>query len=63
MMILQWRMPEPAIVLRWRGAGGGVAPALLANPALSVPTIIGPPGPPGPAFEIATAVIDGGTFN
>jgi hypothetical protein len=64
MMILQWRMPEPAIVTQWRGPDGGLAAIALANPPSPVPTIIGPPGvpgPTGPAGQFPT-IIDAGTF-
>lgn len=65
MMLLQWRMPDPVLVLRWRGPDGGVAANVAANPPSPVPTVIGPPGvvgPAGPEGPVAE-VIDGGTFN
>ena len=69
MMLLQWRMPDPPIVLRWRGPDGVIAAMAASNPPIPVPTIIGPPGttgppgPEGPPFDINAAVFDGGTFN
>jgi len=65
MILLQWRKPEPALVLRWRGPDGAIASVVAANPPDSVPTLIGPPGvagPPGPEGPVAE-IIDGGTFN
>ena len=66
MMILTWRQVEAAIVTRWLGPDGGIAPAAFANPPMSIPTIIGPPGevgPQGPSIDVTIAVLDGGTFN
>jgi hypothetical protein len=65
MMILQWRVPEPAIVTRWRGPTGGLPSIALANPPAPIPTIIGPPGVPGPTGMQGPVaeIIDGGTFN
>jgi hypothetical protein len=63
-MLLQWRLPDPALVLRWRGPDGGIAAVVAANPPAPVPTLIGPPGvagPPGPEGPVAE-VIDGGVF-
>lgn len=65
MMLLQWRQPEPALTLRWRGPDGGIAATVAANPPSPVSTLIGPPGvagPPGPEGPVAE-IIDGGTFN
>ena len=65
MMLLRWRMPDPAIVLRWRGPDGAVAALAAADPPVPVATVIGPPGiagPPGPQGPVAE-IIDGGTFN
>jgi hypothetical protein len=64
MMILQWRSAEPAIVTRWRGPEGPIAPLILANPPTPIPTIIGPPGVPGPEGPQGpiAEIIDGGTF-
>lgn len=65
MMLLQWRMPDPPIVTRWRGPDGSMATVVAANPPIPVPTVIGPPGvagPIGPQGPIAE-IIDGGTFN
>ena len=69
MMLLQWRRPEPVVVLRWRGAEGAIAAMAAAKPPVPVPTLIGPPGvagppgPPGPAADLSAAVLDGGTFS
>ena len=64
-MLLQWRRADPPIVLGWRGPDGALAAALLADPILNVPTIIGPPGVAGPAGPVGPIadVIDAGTFN
>ena len=65
MMLLRWRMPDPAIVLRRRGPDGAVAALAAADPPVPVATVIGPPGiagPPGPQGPVAE-IIDGGTFN
>ena len=65
MMLLTWRMPDTAIVTRWRGPDGVIVAVTAANPPSPVPTIIGPPGvagavgPEGPVAEL----IDCGTFN
>jgi hypothetical protein len=64
-MLLQWRLSEPLITLRWRGPDGGIAPVAAASAPSAIPTLIGPPGvqgPPGPEGPIAD-VVDGGTFN
>ena len=66
-MVLQWRRPDPPIVLGWRGPDGVLASAILVDPARSIPTIIGPPGVAGPAGVVGPAgpiadVIDAGTF-
>jgi hypothetical protein len=64
-MLLQWRVPDPAIVARWRGPGGRIAPSALVVPIASIPTLIGPPGvagPPGPEGPVAE-IIDGGVFS
>ena len=69
MMLLQWRRPEPVVVLRWRGAEGAIAAMAAAKPPVPVPTLIGPPGvagppgPQGPAADLSAAVLDGGTFS
>jgi hypothetical protein len=65
MMILQWRVPEAAIVTRWRGPEGGIASLAFANPPCPIPTIIGPPGVAGPTGPQGPVVdiIDAGTFN
>jgi hypothetical protein len=57
-MLLQWRQPVPPIILRWRGPNGSVAAVAAASSPNSIPTLIGPPGPPG----LAADIIDGGTF-
>jgi hypothetical protein len=62
MMLLQWRLPDPALVVRWRGPDGGIAAHLAANPPAPLPTIIGPPGPAGPPGPVAE-LIDGGVFS
>lgn len=48
MMLLQWRLHNPALELQWRGPDGGLAPMVAANPPTPVPTLIGPPGVAGP---------------
>lgn len=48
-MLLQWRNPEPALVVQWRGPDGGLAAKVAANPPSPVPTLIGPPGIQGSA--------------
>jgi hypothetical protein len=64
-LLLQWRQPDPPLVLRWRGPEGGIAPAAAASSPLSVPTLIGPPGLPGPVGPQGPVaeIIDGGTFS
>lgn len=51
MMLLQWRQPDAALVVGWRGPDGGLAAIAAANPLSPVPTLIGPPGPPGDTGE------------
>jgi hypothetical protein len=63
MMALRWRMPPPPIVLQWRGEQAGTAAYVAANQSPPIAAVIGPPGPPGPSFDLSAAVIDGGTFN
>jgi hypothetical protein len=66
-LVLSWRLPSAPLQLVWRGDSGTfsalAAAQAAANPARQIPTIIGPVGPPGPAFNLDNAVIDGGTFN
>ncbi len=71
-MLLQWRQPLPLIVTRWRGPEGQSLPVLAIAAPTSIPTLIGPPGisgpsgpqgPVGPAYDINSAVIDGGEFS
>jgi hypothetical protein len=71
-LILQWRRPPPAVVVRWRGQDGAMLSAAPFDPPAPLAAIIGPPGtagpagpqgPDGPPFDISAAVIDGGTFN
>jgi hypothetical protein len=62
-MLLRWRMPGPPIKTVWRGDDGTVAAQLAADPETPIAAIIGPAGPPGTAFDLASAVIDAGTFN
>lgn len=65
MMLLQWRMSDPSLVLRWRGPDGAIAATAASIPPAPVPTLIGPPGvagPAGPEGPVAE-IIDGGTFN
>jgi hypothetical protein len=64
MMTLGWRLPEPAIVTRWRGPDGRLAPSALVVPLMPIPTLIGPPGQTGPAGPIGPVaeLIDCGTF-
>lgn len=62
MMLLTWRLPDPALVLRWRGPNGGIAAHVAANPPSPLPTLIGPPGVAGPEGPVAE-LIDCGTFN
>lgn len=47
-LVLGWRVPDRAIVTRWRGPEG-LAEALARDPAQAIAAIVGPPGPPGPA--------------
>jgi hypothetical protein len=61
MMLLGWRMPDPPLVVQWRGPTGSIAALAASNPPTSIPTVIGPPGPAGPPGTVAD--IDGGTFN
>ena len=67
-LTLAWRRPDPSIVTRWRGPDGRVAQNALFVPQPQLAAIIGPPGvagdrgPAGPPGDVATAVIDGGTF-
>ncbi len=62
--LLQWRVPDPAIVARWRGPGERLAPSALAVPLSAIPTLIGPPGVAGPVGPEGPVpdVIDGGVF-
>jgi hypothetical protein len=48
-MLLQWRQAPPAIVTRWRGPDGTLAPSALHVPARPLAAVIGPPGSVGPA--------------
>ena len=65
---LGWRRPDPPIVTVWRGPDGRQAPSALRTPLPQLAAIIGPPGvagdrgPVGPAPDLNTVVIDGGTF-
>jgi hypothetical protein len=62
--LLQWRLPDPAIVARWRGPDERLAPSALAVPVTAIPTLIGPPGvagPQGPQGPVAD-LIDCGVF-
>ncbi len=72
MMRLIWRMPAPALTLQWRGPDARTIAAAATNRQIPLAAIIGPPGsigpqgatgPVGPAYDLAAAVIDGGTFN
>lgn len=47
--ILQWRQLPPAVVTRWRGPAGTMAPSASAVPAPPLAAVIGPPGAIGPA--------------
>jgi hypothetical protein len=59
-LVLQWRQPRPPVILRWRGFDDHILAArtVLPEGAVSIPTIIGPPGPAGQMPE----TIDCGTF-
>lgn len=46
-LVLQWRQPDPAIVLRWRGPTDEMMMAIAANPQTAVAAVIGPPGASG----------------
>ncbi len=48
-VVLGWRHPPPAIVTRWRGPDGTLAPSALAVPVRPLAAVIGPPGVAGPA--------------
>jgi hypothetical protein len=61
-MLLVWRQPAPPVILRWRGPQSGIASVAAAMAPIAVPTLIGPPGIPGPQGPIAE-IIDCGTFN
>jgi hypothetical protein len=66
-LLLSWRLPAAPLQLVWRGEDRSLAALaavqVAANSGQQIPTIIGPIGPPGPAFDLDNAVIDGGTFN
>ncbi len=66
-LLLSWRLPPAPLQLVWRGEdrmnSALAALQLASNSGQQIPTIIGPVGPPGPAFDLDNAVIDGGTFN
>ncbi len=62
-LLLSWRLPPAPLQLLWRGESQALSIQAAANSGLPIPTIIGPIGPPGPAFDLDNAVIDGGTFN
>ncbi len=62
-LLLSWRLPAAPLQLVWRGDDWKLAAQVAANSGQQIPTIIGPIGPPGPAFDLDNAVIDGGTFN
>lgn len=47
-VVLRWRVPERALVTRWRGPDGLIE-ALARDSALPIAAIVGPPGPQGPA--------------
>ena len=57
-LLLRWRQPDPPLVLRWRGTDARVAALAAADTPTAIPTVIGPPGPPGQMPE----TIDCGTF-
>jgi hypothetical protein len=57
-LVLQWRRPEPALTVRWRGPDDRIAAVAAADILAAIPTLIGPPGPPGELPE----TIDCGTF-
>ena len=59
-MVLQWRQPELLLTLRWRGPDERIAAVAIAaaDVPAAIPTLIGPPGPPGQLPE----AIDCGTF-
>ena len=43
-MRLQWRRPDPALTLAWRGPDDSIRAALDNDRMVQVPTVIGPPG-------------------
>lgn len=47
-LVLRWRVPDRAIITRWRGPEG-LAEAVARNAEQPVAAIVGPPGPTGPA--------------
>lgn len=58
-LVVQWRQPDPPLVLRWRGPDDRIlSAAAAADRPGAIPTVIGPPGPPGQMPE----TIDCGTF-
>ena len=46
-LVLQWRQPDPALVLRWRGPADEMMMAIAANPQTAIAAVIGPPGASG----------------
>lgn len=58
-LLLQWRQPAPPLVVRWRGPDERTMAALAAaDVPAAIPTVIGPPGPPGHMPD----TLDCGTF-
>lgn len=48
-MMLQWRQPEPALLLAWAGLTPSRAAAQALRPSQPLAVLIGPPGPTGPS--------------
>jgi hypothetical protein len=57
-LLLRWRQPDRPLILRWRGPDDRVAAVAAADTLIAIPTVIGPPGPPGQMPE----TIDCGTL-
>lgn len=60
MLVLRWRVPDPAIRTRWRGPEG-MLEALRRDPDMPLAAIIGPPGADAGVteLEVAEAVAPG----
>ena len=53
-LILQWRRPDPPVVVRWRGPDGVMLRGATDAPPTLIAAIIGPPGPAGPVGGVIT---------